>query len=215
MRWKSFGITAAALLAAALVPLGAIAADNPTTTRHGLFLAGSVVSAGSGQVTVDVVWTGKHDTQLDGKQVNVSVSSATKIVYGKGQTSIDPGDLVRIHAIAADATASALTARAIRVACNCHWVGGKLTAISPGFVRVNVARTGPYDKVLDGNEVKIGLDSSTQFVEGKVKHHIDLGDLSLGDTVGIVFGANGFFRDPSFNWQNATFTAKLVHLRRP
>lgn len=215
MRWKAFGITAAAFLAAALVPLGAIAADNPTAKARGLFLAGSVVSADSGQVTVDVMWTGKNDTQLDGKQVGVAISSATKIVYGKGQTSIDRGDLVRIHAAAADAAATRLTAREIRVACNCHWVGGKLTAISPGLIRVKVSKTGPYDKVLDGNEVKIGLDSSTQYVEGKDKHHINLSDLSLGDTVGVVFSASGFFKDPNFNWQNATFTAKLVHLRHP
>jgi hypothetical protein len=214
MRWKAFGIAAAALLAAAVLPLGAIAADNPTTKAHGHFLAGSVVSASSSSVTVDVMWTGKNDTQLDGKQVDVAISSATKIVYGKGQTSIDPGDLVRVHAVAADATASTLTAREIRVACNCHWVGGKLTAISPGLIRVKVAKTGPYDKVLNGNEVKIGLDSSTQYVEGKDKHHINLSDLSLGDTVGVVFSANGFFKDPNFNWQNATFTAKLVHLHR-
>jgi len=215
MRWKAFGIAAAALLAAAVLPLGVAAADNPPTTRaHGLFLAGSVVSAGSGQMTVDVVWTGKNDTQFDGKQVSVAITADTKIEYGKGQTSIDPGDLVRIHATAADAALSTLTARKIHVNCNCHWVGGTLTAISPGLIRVNVSRTGPYDKVLNGNEVKIGLDSSTQYVEGKDKHRINLSDLSIGDKVGVVFSASGFFKDPNFDWHTATFTAKLVHLHR-
>jgi hypothetical protein len=213
MRWKAFGITAAALLAAALVPLGALAA-KPATGQNLLFLAGSVVSVGSGSVTVDVMWTGKNDQQLDGKQVNVAVDATTKIAYGKGQTSIDPGDLVRIHAVAADATLASLTARRIHVNCNCHWVGGTLTAISPGLIRVNVSRTGPYDKVLNGNEVKIGLDSSTKYVEGKDRHPITLSDLSIGDKVGVVFGASGFFKDPNFDWHTATFTAKLVHLHR-
>jgi len=212
MRWTAFGIVTAAVLA---LPLAALADNPPAAHAHGHFLAGSVVSAGSGQVTVDVSLTGKHDQQLDGKQVVVAVTTDTKIVYGRGQSSIDPSDLVGIHATAADATLSTLTARRIRVACNCHFAAGKLTAISPGLIRVDVARTGPYDKVLNGNEVKFDVDSSTKFVEGKAKKPITIGDLSIGDTVGVIFGASGFFRDPNFNWQDATFTAKLVHLRRP
>jgi hypothetical protein len=212
MRWKALGIVAAAALA---LPFAAVADNPPVTHARGLFLAGSVVSADSGQLTVDVSFTGKHDQQLDGKQVSVAITADTKIVYGKGQSSIDPGDLVGVHATAADASLSTLTARKIHVACNCHFAAGKLTAISPGLIRVNVAKTGPFDKVLNGNEVKFDVDSSTTFVEGKDKKPIMIGDLSIGDTVGVIFGASGFFRDPNFNWQDATFTAKQVHLRRP
>jgi hypothetical protein len=212
MRWKVLGIVAAAVLA---LPFAAVADNSPATHARGLFLAGSVVSADSGRVTVDVSFTGKHDQQLDGRQVAVAVTADTKIVFGKGQSSIDPGDLVGVHATAADASLSTLTARKIHVACNCHFAAGKLTAISPGLIRVDVARTGPFDRVLNGNEVKFDVDSSTTFVEGKDKKPITIGDLSIGDTVGVVFGAPGFFRDPNFNWQDATFTAKRVHLRRP
>jgi len=211
MRWKAFGIVIAAVLA---LPFAAFADNPPAPHAHGLFLAGSVVSAGSGQVTVDVSLTGKNDQQLDGKQVVVAITADTKIDYGKGQSSIDPGDLVGVHATAADASLTTLTARRIHVACNCHWAAGKLTAISPGLIRVDVAKTGPFDKVLNGNEVKFDIDSSTKFVEGKDKQTITIADLSIGDTVGVVFSASGFFRDPNFNWQDATFTAKLVHLRR-
>ena len=186
--------------------------EGQTPATGGRFFAGSVTSASSSSVTVDVLWTGKGDTQLDGRQVTVAISSDTQIVYGKGQTSIDPGDLVRIHAAAADAALTSLTAKKIHVDCNCHWIGGTLTAISPGLIRVNVARTGPYDKVLKGNEVKVNLDSSTMYVAGKDRHQISLSDLSLGDKVGVVFAASGFFKDPNFDWQNATFTAKRVHL---
>ena len=211
MRWKALGIVTAAVLA---LPFAALADNPPAAHAHGLFLAGSVVSADSGHVMVDVLLTGKNDQQLDGKQVSVAITADTKIDYGKGQSSIDPGDLVGIHATAADASLSTLTARKIHVACNCHWTAGKLTAISPGLIRVNVAKTGPYDKVLNGNEVKFDVDSSTKFVEGKDKKPITIGDLSIGDTVGVMFSASGFFRDPNFKWQDATFTARLVHLHR-
>jgi hypothetical protein len=211
MRWKALGIVTAAALA---LPFAALADSPPAAHARGLFLAGSVVSADSGHVTVDVLLTGKHDTQLDGKQVSVAIASDTAIVYGKGHSSIDPGDLVGIHATSADASLSTLTARRIHVRCNCHVAAGTLTAISPGLIRVNVKRTGPYDTVLNGNEVKFDVDSSTKFVQGKDKT-ITIGDLSIGDTVGVVFGASGFFRDPNFDWQDATFTAKVVHLRRP
>jgi hypothetical protein len=181
MRWKAFGIVTAAVLA---LPFTALADNPPAAHAHGLFLAGSIVSADSGHVTVDVLLTGKNDTHFDGTQVSIAITSATTIDYGKGQTSIDPGDLVGIHATAADASLSTLTARKIHVACNCHWAAGMLTAISPGLIRVNVKRTGPYDTVLNGNEVKFGLDSTTKFVEGKDKKAISISDLSVGDTVG-------------------------------
>ncbi len=222
MRWKAFGIAAAVILSAALLPLAALADNPPGTTtttqrparQHAIYYAGAVTSANSGSLTVDVLLTGKHDQQLDGKQVTASITSSTQIVFGRGQSSIDPGDLVEVRAIAADASLSSLTAARIHVNCNCHWVGGTLTAISPGMIRVKVAKTGPYDTVLNGNEVKFDIDSSTQFVEGRDKHHITISDLSIGDKVGVVFSANGFFRDPNFNWHDATFTAKLVHLHR-
>src|SRR5579862_8761256 len=94
MRWKGFGIAAAALVAAAVVPMTALGAH----TGGGGWFAGAVTSASSSSVTLDVLWTGKKDTQLNGQQVAVGIASGTKITYGKGQSSIDPGDLIGVRA---------------------------------------------------------------------------------------------------------------------
>jgi hypothetical protein len=202
MRWKAFGIVAAAALA---VPFAALA-DNPppsstsTPRAHAHWFAGSVASAGSGSVSVDVLMTGKHDTQLKGTTVSVAIDSSTQIDYGKGQSSIDSGDLVGVIATGTDP--SSLTARRIHVRCNCHFAAGKLDAISTSKLRVQIQRTGPYDGVLKGNDVTFDVGNAT------------LPNLSIGDRVAVVFSANGFFRDPSFNWQNATFTVlrlRVVH----
>ena len=181
MTWKSFAVAATALLA---LPLSAQAAGTPKAQ----WFAGAVTASSSSSVTVDVLWS-KGD--LTGTQT-VAIDSSTKIVYGKHQSSIDPGDLVRV----VDANG---TARRIHVNCNCHFAAGTLDAISTSKLRVQVERTGPYDGVLKGNNVTFDVGSAT------------LPNLSIGDKVAIVFSANGFFKDPSFDWQNATFT--VLHLR--
>ena len=210
MKWKAFGIVAAAALA---IPFAALADNSPpgggsstTTTTSSPpkaahagahWFAGAVTSAGSGSITVDVLMTGKHDTQLDGTSVSVAIDSSTQIHYGKGKSSIDAGDLVGVSATSTDA--SALIARRINVRCNCHFAAGTLDAISTSKLRVEVAKTGPYDKVLNGNNVTFDVGGAS------------LPNLSIGDKVAIVFSATGFFKDPNFNWQNATFT--VLHLR--
>ncbi len=211
MRWKAFGIAVAVVLA---LPFAALA-DNPpsstttstttatTTTSnanrvHAHWFAGSVASAGSGSISVNVLWTGKHDKQLDGTTVSVAIDSSTQIDYGKGKSSIEQGDLVGV--VATGTNASSLTAKRIHVRCNCHFAAGTLDAISTSRLRVNVERTGPYDGVLKGNEVTFDVAGAT------------LPNLSIGDKVAIVFSASGFFRDPNFNWQTATFTVLRLHV---
>jgi len=196
MTCKSFTVGIAALLAVAALPLTAVAATGPAP-QHTHWFAGSVGSASSSSVSVNVLWTGKHDAQLDGTTVSVAIDSATQIHYGKGKTSIDPGDLVGVVATGTDA--SSLTAQRINVRCNCHFAAGTLDAVSTSRLRVQVSRTGPYDGVLKGNDVTFQIGSAT------------LPNLSVGDKVAIVFSSTGFFKDPSFNWQNATFT--VLHLR--
>jgi hypothetical protein len=211
MRWKAFGIAVAVVLA---LPFAALA-DNPppgtttstttatTTSRanraHLHWFAGSVASASSGSISVDVLWTGKHDKDLNGKTVSVAIDSSTQIDYGKGKSSIEQGDLV---GVLATGNQNSLTASRIHVRCNCHFAAGTLDAISTSRLRVNVERTGPYDGVLKGNEVTFDVGGAT------------LPNLSIGDKVAIVFSASGFFRDPNFDWQNATFTVlklRVVH----
>ena len=65
--------------------------------------------------------------------------------------------------------------------------------------------------MLNGHDVTLQVNSSTIYVEGKSKTPITLGDLKAGDHVGVVFAASGFFKDPNFNPETATFTAKRVH----
>ena len=204
MRWKAFGIIAAAALA---VPFAALADNHrpslgggttttttttaaPTGTKHAdaQWFAGSVTAVSSDSLSVDVFWskTGQSGT------VTVGIDSSTKVVFGKHQSSLDTGDLVRV--VAANGTA-----RRIHVNCNCHFAAGTLDAISTSKLRVQVERTGPYDGVLKGNNVTFDVGSAT------------LPNLSIGDKVAVVFSANGFFKDPNFDWQNATFT--VLHLR--
>jgi len=212
MRSKSFIVGIAALLAAAAVPLTAGADTSPSTHANGAWFAGAVTAASSSSVSLDVLWTGKHDTQLNGKNVTVAIDSSTKIVYGKGQTTIDPGDLVRIHATAADPTLASLTAKRIHVDCNCHYAAGTLGSIGSSSFAVNVERTGPYDTVLKGNAVTFQVAGATAYLQGK-NTPAALSDLKTGEKVAVRFSATGFFKDPSFNWQTATFTATHVRFR--
>ena len=204
MRWKAFGIVLAAALA---VPFAALADNNnpppssitggsggtATATARASLTAfgGEVTAASSSSITVDVLWQRKGSAS---GSVTVALDANTKITYGKGQSSIDPGDLVRV----VDANG---TARRIHVNCNCHFAAGTLDAISTSKLRVQVERTGPYDGVLKGNDVTFDVGSAT------------LPNLSIGDKVAVVFSANGFFKDPSFDWQTATFTINRLRVR--
>lgn len=220
---RKLSMVLAAALAAALIPLAAVAAPpgqggqgqgqgQKQVAPRAHWFAGSVASASSSSVSVNVLWTGPHDGQLKGQTVAVALDSSTQIVYGKGQTSIDPGDLVAVKATATDSTLASLTAVKLRVACNCHWLGGTIGSIGTSSLTVQVAKTGPFDTVLKDQTVTLQLNGSTQYVKGKDKTPISLSDLKVGDKVGVVFGADGFFKDPSFDPSKATFTAKLVHL---
>jgi Domain of unknown function (DUF5666) len=212
MRWKGFGIVAAALVAAVALPLSALG-DNttPTATKGGGWFAGAVTSTSSSSVSLDVLWTGPHDTQLNGTNVTVDIDSSTKIVYGKGHTSIEDGDLIGVRATGIGS--ATLTAKEIHVRCNCHFAAGTLGSIGASSFAVNVSRTGPYDTVLKGNAVTFQVNGSTVFVRGKDMTAGAISDLKTGEKVAVIFAATGFFKDPNFNWQTATFTAKHVRYR--
>ncbi len=215
---RKYTVIAAAALVFAILPLGAVAAprDKAPAKPHSHWFAGSVSAVGSSSLSVDVLWTGPKDGQLNGTNVTVSVGSGTQIVSGKDKTavplsSIQPGDLVGLRATSADATLASLTATHIRVWCNCHWIGGTISSIGSSSINVQVARTGPYDTVLKNTNVTIQVNSSTIYLKGKTKTPISLADLKVGDGVGVVFGANGFFKAPGFDPEKATFTASKVH----
>jgi Domain of unknown function (DUF5666) len=220
---RKFGLIAAAAIVFAMLPLGAAAATrsaSDSAPRIGKvrthWFAGSVTAVGSDSLTLDVLWTGPKDGQLNGTTATVAVTSATRIVGGKGGTpeqlsDIVAGDLVALRATAADTTLASLTAVRIRIRCNCHWVGGTISALGGTSLGVQVARTGPYDTVLNGKDVTIQLNGSTAYIKGRSKTTIAYSDLKVGDRVGVIFGASGFFKAPGFDPETATFTAKQVH----
>src|SRR3979490_2669146 len=81
---------------------GAGRKDKPASAVHHHGFAGSVSSVGSSSVTVNVLLTGKHDTELNGQTVTVSVTADSELVSGKDKTpialgEIKAGDLVGIH----------------------------------------------------------------------------------------------------------------------
>jgi len=212
-------LIAAAAIASALLPLGAVAAppgSSAPAKPHVHWFAGSVASVGSDSLTVNVLWTGPKDGQLNGTTVTVGVTGDTTIENGKTKAAaqlsdIVPGDLVSLRATAADSTLASLTATHIRIWCNCHWVGGTIGSIGGSSITVHVDRTGPYDTVLKDHDVTIQVNGSTAYLKGKAKTPITLADLKVGDGVGVVFGANGFFKAPGFDPETATFTASKVH----
>ena len=220
---RKFTLIAATAVVFAMLPLGAVAAPpsgnsgSANAKPHAHWLAGSVSAVGADSLTVGVLWTGKHDDQLNGQSVTLAVTATTEIVSGKDKTpvplsSIKPGDLVGVLATSADKTLTSLTATRIHVYCNCHWIGGTISGIGTSSFTVQVARTGPYDTVLNGKPVTLQVNSSTTYIRGKAKSEIGFSDLKVGDGVGVIFAASGFFRAPGFDPSTATFTAKRVHL---
>ena len=213
---RKFGLVAAAAIVFATLPLGAVAAPAPAATMHVHWFAGSVTAVGSSSVSLNVLWTGPKDGQLNGQAVTVAVGSDTKIVNGKDHSTaqlsdIEPGDLVSMRAASSDSTLASLTATHIRIWCNCHWIGGTISALGGSSLSVQVARTGPYDTVLKGANVTIQVNGSTIYVKGRPKTPIGYSDLKVGDRVGVIFAADGFFKAPGFDPSKATFTAKRVH----
>jgi len=179
--------------------------------QHSLF-AGSVVSTGDGTVVVNVIWA-KSGSFTAGQQVTVGVGPVTKITKNPDREpatlgDVKPGDLVGVGVV--QAQDGPLTARRIHISCNCHWVGGTVTGNDGTTLTVEVAKTGPFDTVLAGHSVKIGLVAATNYLQGRDKHPITAADVKVGDKVGVIFAASGFFRQPGFDWTAATFTAKRV-----
>jgi hypothetical protein len=211
-------VMAAALGLLAAVPFATAAKKpgaEPKAPHH--HFAGAVTAVGNDSVTVSVLWTGKHDTQLLNTTVTVAVTGDTALTAGKARTpialaAIHPGDLVGVG-VTSDKSLSSLTAVRVHVSCNCHWIGGTVASVGSSSLVVHVAKTGPFDTVLKGTDATFQLNSSTQYVKGKAKDSIALGDIKVGDHVGVVFGASGFFKAPGFNAATATFTAKRVRDR--
>ena len=193
---------------------------NPNLGLHQHWFAGSVSAVGDSSLTVGVLWTGPNDGSLNGQTVTVAVTDHTRINgphhHAIALAQIQAGDLVAVRAAGDPATG--LTAAKIRVFCNCHWVGGTIGSITPGTTpgtgsfTVAVTRTGPYDTVLDSTTITVQVNSDTVYLRGPHRGRIGLTDLKVGEGVGVVFSANGFFKAPGFDPTTATFTAKRVHV---
>jgi hypothetical protein len=183
---------------------------------HKVWFAGSVAGVASSSLTVNVLWTGPHDSSLAGQTLKVSVPPSTRIQSGKHHRPIALGsiqldDLVAIRAVTDDD--SNFSATGIHVSCNCHWIGGTISSVpsAGSSLTVHVDRSGPYDGVILHHDVTLHVNDTTIYLRGKHDHRIPFRSLRIGDGVGIVFAANGFFKAPSFDPSTATFTAKQVH----
>jgi len=196
-------------------------ADQTLTTRsavtkpHLRWFAGQVSAVGSNTITVGVLWTGPHDGDLNGQTLTVNVASNARIDRGGRHTaialaSIQPGDLVAVQAMGDSPTA--LTATRIHDYCNCHWIGGTITALGTNTVTVMVTGTGPYDTVLKGQAITLQVNAYTVYLRGHFWRRLAFSGLKVGQHVGVVFAANGFFKAPGFNPATATFTAKKIHV---
>jgi hypothetical protein len=197
----------------------ATTSGNSGTHPHLHWFAGTVTGVGSSSLTVGVLWTGPHDGSLNGQTVTVAVLDQTRI-NGPHRgpialAQIQVGDLVAVRA-AGDP--SSMTAAMIHVFCNCHWVGGTIASISPGAssdtgsLTVAVTRTGPYDTVLDNPPITLQVNADTVYLRGPHKGRLGFSDLKVGEGVGVVFSASGFFKAPGFDPTTATYTAKRVHV---
>ena len=195
--------------------------DQTFTTRssnpkpHLVWFAGQVSGVGSTTLTVGVLWTGPHDGALNGQTLTVNVASSTRINQGPhGQpialAQIQAGDLVAMQA--AGESPTMLTAVRIHINCNCHWISGTISGIASGSLNVQVGNTGPYDSVLKGHQVTLQANAYTVYLRGPHRRRLAFSDLKVGQHVGVIFAANGFFRAPSFNPATATFTAKRIHV---
>jgi hypothetical protein len=207
--------TALGLLAVVPLALG----ESPKLAKEAKaahHFAGAVTAVNADSLSVTVLWTGKNDTQLLGKSETVTVNAQTKITAGREHkpvalSSIHPGDLIGLGVTSAGTELTSLTAVRIHVSCNCHWVGGTISSVGSSTLVVHVLKTGPFDRVLKNADVTLQLSSSTLYVKGKEKKQVSIGDLKVGDRVGVIFAASGFFKAPSFNAATATFTATRVH----
>jgi hypothetical protein len=188
---------------------------GPNRGRHLHWFAGSVSAVGDGSLAVGVLWTGPNDGYLNGQTVNLAVPTSSRISQGKRHrpialAQIQANDLVAVRA--SGDSASDLVAYKIHDMCNCHWIGGTVGTVGTTSFTVNATRTGPYDTVLDNTTVTLQVSADTVYLRGPHRGRIGLADLRPGEGVGVVFGANGFFKAPGFNPQTATFTAERAHV---
>ena len=56
------------------------------------------------------------------------------------------------------------------------------------------------------------VNTNTVYVRGPHRRRIAFSELKVGQHVGVIFAANGFFKAPGRNPATATFTAKRIHV---
>jgi hypothetical protein len=102
----------------------------------------------------------------------------------------------------------------VHVYCNCHWVAGTISSIGAtgASFTEQVSRTGPYDTVLDGQTVTLQTNEDTVYLRGAHRSRIAFSNLQVGEGIGVVFSASGFFKAPGFVPSTAMFAATRVHV---
>jgi hypothetical protein len=193
MMRKLLTLVVALLAAAAAVAAVALADDAPTRT-HTRWFAGAVTAVGPGSLTVKVDRTGRRATELLGQTIAVSVPAGTPVRLGREDEAIALTDIQvgwRARVAATRDTAGAWAARRVHAGRGNHWFAGKLTAVGSGSITVAVGRTGKHDRQLRGQTLVVPVDASTQYLLGKERTTISLGDLIVGRRVGVVVHSPG------------------------
>jgi hypothetical protein len=183
-----FAIAFAAVVFAALPAMAGNRDNPPTKTRHHeVYFAGKIVSVGPSSLQVLVSKTGRHDGQLQGKQLEVAVDAKTQIrSEGKSLSLADlkAGERVAIRAsTSAAALDQGLVAEKIRVQLRRLYFAGKIVSVGPSSLQVLVSKTGRHDGQLQGKQLEVAVDAKTQIKsEGK---SLSLADLKAGERVAI------------------------------
>ncbi len=177
--------------------------------RH---FGGEVTAVGADSLTISVDRTGRRATELQGRTITVSVPEGTPITLGSDKTPITLGQIEvgsRAGVGATQDQASGVwTAARVHVGRGNHWFAGKVTAVGSSSITVAVGRTGAHDRQLHGTTVTVPVDGSTRFLLGKAKTPIALGDVKVGDRVGVLVHSPGGDLAKGM-------TAVRVHVRHP
>jgi hypothetical protein len=193
---KLLTLAVSLLAAVAATAAVALADGTPTTVAggHARSFGGAVTAVGSGILTIKVDRTGKQATGLLGQTIVVSVPAGTPVTLGKGKTAISLTDIQvgwRAGVAAQQDAGGAWTAKRVHAGRGDHWFAGRLAAVGSGSITVAVTKTGPHDPQLNGRTLVVPVDSSTLYLRGKDKTAIGLGDLKVGETVGVEVHSPG------------------------
>lgn len=73
---------------------------------------------------------------------------------------------------------------------------------------VQVSRTGPYDSVLAAQTITLQTNDDKVYPRGARRVRIVFSNIKVGEGLGVVFLANGFFKAPGFVASRSVWPAR-------